>query len=151
VEKLPEFSIGFLYVAKTVKDASTFLLLSYRVYSQIWLNCVTDDHHFSYFTKTKNKALGMTLLHAVRIANCVNSYAPRQKKSQDHGSMQLVDNGHVDGLLNNLLSIVLYIFRFDCSYIIFYSVNGFKTLLAQNTFWSLQFTCMPFLVVDNVQ
>ncbi len=48
------------------------------------------------------------------------------KKNWDHGSMQLVDNGHVDGLLNNLLSIVSYIFRFDCSYIIFYSVNVFR-------------------------
>jgi hypothetical protein len=39
-----------------------------------------DDHHFSYFTKMKNKTLGTTLLHAVKTVNRVNSYAQRQKK-----------------------------------------------------------------------
>jgi hypothetical protein len=46
------FSITFL--AKTVKDAQTFLL-SYPDYSQIWLNFLMDDHHFSYMTKTDQK------------------------------------------------------------------------------------------------
>ncbi len=64
-----------------MKDASIFLL-SYPVYSQICLNCVADDHHhFSYFTKMKNKTLGTTLLHAVRAVNCVNSYAQWPKKT----------------------------------------------------------------------
>jgi hypothetical protein len=37
-----------------MKDASTFLF-SYIVYSQIWLNCLLDNRHFSYITKLKKK------------------------------------------------------------------------------------------------
>jgi hypothetical protein len=32
-------------------------LLSYLVYSQIWLNCFLDDHHFGYITKSLKETL----------------------------------------------------------------------------------------------
>jgi hypothetical protein len=34
---------------------SIFFLLSYLVCSQIWLNHLIDDHHFSYITKLKKQ------------------------------------------------------------------------------------------------
>lgn len=63
-ENLPNFSIGFQHVAKNVKVFKNFKL-SYPVCSQIWINCVMDDHHFNDVakmgkkekTRTKNKTM----------------------------------------------------------------------------------------------
>ncbi len=52
VSKLPDFYNKFQHVAKNIKGFF-FFLLSYLIHSQIWLNCLMDDHHFSYFTKLK--------------------------------------------------------------------------------------------------
>jgi hypothetical protein len=46
----------FKHIAINVKNISTFLLC-YRIYGQIWLNCLTDDVHFSYITKLENKTI----------------------------------------------------------------------------------------------
>jgi hypothetical protein len=54
----------FLYwvLAKNVEDAETFLLSYPIIYSQIWLNCLLDDCHFSYVTKMKTKTLEHIML-----------------------------------------------------------------------------------------
>jgi hypothetical protein len=45
----------FQQVAKEYRRILIFFLFSCLVYSQIWLNHLMDDHHFSYITKLKQK------------------------------------------------------------------------------------------------
>jgi hypothetical protein len=53
-KKILTKSSGSSILPKNLKNA-LFLFLSYFVCSQIWLNCLLDDHHFSYSTKMKRK------------------------------------------------------------------------------------------------
>ncbi len=62
--KSPDFNDKFQQVAKKYRRILVFIfpLLSYLVYSQIWLNHLPDDHHFSYITKLHPKKKKETLV-----------------------------------------------------------------------------------------
>ncbi len=64
VEKLPYFSIGLQHVAKC--EGWLNVLLSYPVYSQIWLNLLLKDCHISCVRKSKENTLITTWKKSAR-------------------------------------------------------------------------------------
>jgi len=52
-KRFPYF--GYWNVAKKCEEILNFFLLSYPVYSQIWLNFIVDDCQFSCITNTKKE------------------------------------------------------------------------------------------------
>ncbi len=72
-EKCPKFARfwrDFFQIAKFFEQVAVeiqeyrrilfFLLLSYRVCNQVWLNYFVNDSHFGYFTKSLKETLGAT-------------------------------------------------------------------------------------------
>jgi hypothetical protein len=54
--KSPDFYDKFQQVAKNIKGfCFFFVLLSYLLYNQIWLNYFLNDRHFGYITKSLKK------------------------------------------------------------------------------------------------
>jgi hypothetical protein len=62
--KSPYFYDNFHKWSRIWKDSAFFLvLLSYLVCSQIWLNHLMDDHHFSHITKLKKNNAGASSVY----------------------------------------------------------------------------------------
>jgi len=68
---LPDFYIGFYHVAKNLKEYFK-ILISYPVYSQIWLNFIMDDNQFSYITNMRIKNLGSICTAVVKLPVMLN-------------------------------------------------------------------------------
>jgi hypothetical protein len=70
--QLSDFYSSFMQIAKIWKDSYN-LLLSYMVYSQIWVTLFAVDHQFGYITKLKRKPMLQREIFLILIA-CIKYF-----------------------------------------------------------------------------